>query len=72
MDEKNLSLRLERVANYVRKNDRLADIGSDHAYLPSALVLNGTIEYAIAGEVVDGPYQSARSHVAELDRKSVV
>lgn len=66
MDEKNLSLRLERVANYVRKKDRLADIGSDHAYLPSALVLNGTIEYAIAGEVVDGPYQSARSHVAEL------
>lgn len=66
MDEKNLSLRLEKVANYVRKNDRLADIGSDHAYLPSALVLNGTIDYAIAGEVVDGPYQSAKSHVSEL------
>ncbi|MBM6613811.1 tRNA (adenine-N(1))-methyltransferase [Desemzia sp. RIT804] len=66
MDEKNLSLRLERVANYVKKNDRLADIGSDHAYLPSALVLNQTIKYAIAGEVVDGPYQSAKSHVAEL------
>lgn len=67
MDEKHLSLRLERVAQYVRKNDRLADIGSDHAYLPCALVLDGTIDYAIAGEVVDGPYQAAKFHVAELE-----
>lgn len=67
MDEKHLSLRLERVAQYVRKNDRIADIGSDHAYLPCALVLNGTIDHAVAGEVVDGPYQSAKFQVAELE-----
>lgn len=72
MDEKKLSLRLERVAKYVKKNDRLADIGSDHAYLPSSLALNGTIEYAIAGEVVDGPYQSAKSHVAELELENTI
>lgn len=66
MDEKHLSLRLERVTQYVKKNDRIADIGSDHAYLPCALVLDGTIDYAIAGEVVDGPYQSAKFQVAEL------
>lgn len=67
MDEKHLSLRLERVAQYVRKKDRIADIGSDHAYLPCALVLNQTVNYAIAGEVVDGPYQSAKYQVAELE-----
>ena len=34
-------------------------IGSDHAYLPAALVLDGKIDFAIAGEVVKGPYENA-------------
>ena len=37
----------------------MADIGSDHAYLPAALVLDGKIDFAIAGEVVKGPYENA-------------
>ena len=41
----------------------LLDVGSDHAYLPIELVERGQIEAAIAGEVVDGPYQSAVKNV---------
>lgn len=41
----------------------LLDVGSDHAYLPIDLVERGRIEGAIAGEVVDGPYQSALKNV---------
>ena len=39
--------------------------GSDHAYLPIALLQEGKIEAAIAGEVVEGPYQSALQNVAD-------
>ena len=59
VDEKHLSARLACVASLVPAGARVADIGSDHAYLPAALVLDGKIDFAIAGEVVKGPYENA-------------
>lgn len=58
-----LSVRLETVAKYVPLDSRLADIGSDHAYLPSYLVKKGRISFGIAGEVAKGPFQSAGKNV---------
>ena len=63
MDEKNLSKRLATVASYVPTGARMADIGSDHAYLPAALALQKKISYAVAGEVVKGPYENAVSEI---------
>ncbi|ANU51189.2 SAM-dependent methyltransferase [Limosilactobacillus reuteri] len=59
VDKKHLSARLACVASLVPAGARVADIGSDHAYLPAALVLDGKIDFAIAGEVVKGPYENA-------------
>lgn len=58
-----LSERLKKVANFVEDQAIIADIGSDHAYLPAYLVKNGKIQRAIAGEVVKGPYESAVKNV---------
>ena len=58
-----ISKRLEMVASFVPHGSILLDVGSDHAYLPIELVERGQIKSAIAGEVVEGPYQSAVKNV---------
>ncbi len=63
MNTERLSNRLAAVASFVEKGAVLADIGSDHAYLPCFLVHKGKVQKAIAGEVVKGPYESAVRNV---------
>lgn len=47
----------------VRKGSRLADIGTDHAYLPAALILDGTVPCAIAADLRKGPLENAEATV---------
>ena len=63
--EVSLSHRLQEVASFVPKGARLLDVGSDHAYLPIYLLEQGLIDFAVAGEIIKGPYESAVANVSE-------
>lgn len=63
MEKIRLSKRLKRAAEFVKKDELVADIGSDHAYLPIYLVQNLLIPEAIVGEVVKGPFENAKKTV---------
>ncbi|WP_341538589.1 tRNA (adenine(22)-N(1))-methyltransferase TrmK, partial [Pseudomonas viridiflava] len=65
MNEQTLSMRLERVAAHVPDGARLADIGSDHGYLPVALMRRSVIAAAVSGEVAVTPFYSAQRVVRE-------
>ena len=52
--------RLSACARWVREGAVLADIGTDHAYLPAALAAEGKISSAVASDIGDGPLENAR------------
>ena len=66
-----LSPRLQLLADWVSPGSRVADVGTDHAFLPVWLVLNGKVPSAIASDLREGPLargaETAREHgVAHL------
>ena len=58
-----LSKRLQMIAQMVSEGNRLADIGTDHGYIPIYLLQNGKIPSAIAMDVGKGPLKRAQDHI---------
>lgn len=60
-----LGSRLKTVADFVPPKSIIADIGTDHGYLPIELVKSGKCTKAIAGDVNEGPYLAAKRSVRD-------
>lgn len=60
----NIGERLEAIGRLVPVGSVLADIGTDHAYLPVWLLENNRIKAAIAGDIAEGPCLAAKNTVA--------
>ena len=60
-----LSNRLKLLASYVPQESIIADIGTDHGYLPVYLVLKGICPRAVAADINQGPLEAARSNILE-------
>ena len=54
-----LSKRLTAVASLVTEGASVADIGTDHGYVPIYLVKEGIIKKAIAMDINKGPLERA-------------
>lgn len=60
-----LSRRLETIASFVTPGNSLADIGTDHGYIPVSLAQNGTVPRALAMDLRNGPLLRAQAHIRE-------
>ncbi|MBZ4652924.1 MAG: hypothetical protein JG781_262 [Peptococcaceae bacterium] len=68
----NLSQRLLTLARLVPQGSRVADIGTDHAFLPCYLVKEGIASFVIGVDVHEGPYQAACRTVEAYKAKEQV
>jgi len=59
-----LKCRLKLLADKVATCDVVADIGTDHAYLPIYLIQKGVCKRAIASDVKMGPIEAAHNNIS--------
>ena len=67
-----LDERLALCAEFVRDGARLADVGTDHAYLPVWLACNGKIKSAVACDVRPKPLENARANIEKYHVGNIV
>ena len=67
-----LDPRLRLAADFVREGSRVADIGTDHAHLPIALVQEGRCPSAIASDIRQGPVDNARRNIEQAGLDGVI
>ncbi|MGM9941945.1 MAG: tRNA (adenine(22)-N(1))-methyltransferase [Bulleidia sp.] len=57
------NIRIEKITDMVHKGMVVADIGTDHAFLPILLVRNGISEKVYACDIARGPLQAADQNI---------
>lgn len=67
-----LSKRLQAVADLVSKGVTVADVGTDHGYIPIYLCKTNRCPSAIAMDVNKGPLLRAKAHIAEYGLQELI
>ena len=67
-----LSPRLQLLANWVQPGVRIADVGTDHAFLPVWLALQGRVSGAIASDLREGPLARGAETAREYGAANLV
>ena len=63
---------MKAVASMVTPGNVLADVGTDHGYVPISLVQRKKIQKAIAMDINKGPLQRAKEHIAECQLEEFI
>lgn len=61
-----LSMRLQKIADFVPHNSIVADIGTDHGYIPRYLIEENISKQVIASDVSKGSLDKTISYIDEL------
>lgn len=67
-----LTARLEKIATLVTEGTFLADIGTDHGYIPIYLLDKGIINKAVLSDINRGPLDNARNEIKKKNLEKMV
>ena len=67
-----LSKRLSAIVSMVPATSLVVDIGTDHAYVPIALIKSQRCKRAIAGDIAEGPLSVASMHTEDFGVSDLV
>ncbi len=67
-----LSLRLQTCLDALHPLQSIADIGTDHAYLPCVGLLRGQLKRAIAADVGVGPLEAAKATISKYNLDDLI
>lgn len=67
-----ISKRLQTVASFVTDGNSVADIGTDHAYVPILLAKERKITKALAMDINKGPLERAEAHIKEQGLSDII
>ena len=68
----NISDRLKTVASLITAGNSVADIGTDHGYIPIYLALNDLTKKAVAMDINEGPLSRAADNIQKYNVGSCV
>ena len=66
MNSPKISKRLLCAASFANKGELIADVGTDHAYLPIYLYTSGIISGAVVSDINEGPIERAAKNIREF------
>jgi len=67
-----LSERLETIIQMAPKSNCIADIGTDHGFVPIRFVQDGICKRAVASDVGKGPIERAKAHIEEAKLTDII
>ena len=67
-----LEPRLQLCADWVRPGVKMADIGTDHGYLPIWLAKQGKISHGIAADIALAPLRAAQRNIGRYHAQGLV
>ena len=72
MNSPKISKRLLIAASFAQKGEFIADVGTDHAYLPIYLYTKGIIRGAVVSDVNEGPIERATQNISEFSCNNAI